>query len=464
MRVFLVQAAAYSPATERSMPLGIMYLASFLRAQLGAEVRLFDMQLGARDPAPVVADARAFKPDIIGVSGLTSDARAMDAVTRALRRTFPGAPILVGGPQTTCSAAETIRNADVDYLIAGEGETAFASFVNALAAGRDVRQTPNLWRREDGGVRANEPAPFIEDLDSLPFPAFDLIDRDAYWRIPRCGVIYWRRRYAAIITSRGCPYHCGYCHSLFGRKWRARSAENVVAEMERWVREYGVGEFVFMDDMFNWSAERVEHVAQLILERGLNVSLHFPIGLRGDIMTERGVTLLTQAGLHRCMYAVETASERLQILIRKNNKLDRLRHIIEFTRRQGVMVHGAFMLGFPTETEDEARATVDWAARSALHTAAFYRVIPFRGTLLAELAAQAGREPPAELPAYEFHRAAAVNVSAMPDAALTRLRRKAYRRFYLSPRRLWGILRALPNRRTLLPLLFATWVRKAFLW
>jgi anaerobic magnesium-protoporphyrin IX monomethyl ester cyclase len=138
--------------------------------------------------------------------------------------------------------------------------------------------------------------------------------------------------------------------------------------------------------------------------------------------------------------------------------------VIAYTREQGVMVHGSFMLGFPTETEADAEATIRWALDSRLHTAAFYRVIPYWGTELSRMAAAQGARLPENLERYEFHKSSDINVSAMPDEVLTRVRRSAYRRFYLSARRLASIFRVLPNRRTLLPRLFALWVRKAFVW
>ncbi|NLH47918.1 MAG: B12-binding domain-containing radical SAM protein [Myxococcales bacterium] len=464
MKVFLVYASGYAPETERSMPLGILYLAAYLRHHHGCTVRLFDMQLRIQSPAPVVAAAREFGPDLIGISGMTPDAPALEALAAALKTALPGVPLLIGGPHATHYPQELLARTAADYLVIHEGETALGGFVEYLRGDRPLADVPNLVFSRHGEFAHTNAAPYLDDLDALPFPAYDLLDLEAYYRLPRCGVIYRHRRYAAIVTSRGCPYRCAYCHQVHGKRWRARSAANVAEEMADLVRRFGIGDFVIMDDLFNASEARLRQLAEAILERGLKIGLSFPIGLRGDLMTEDGVRWLQRAGMFRCMYAVETASPRLQELIGKNNNLEKLRHIIEFTRAQGVMVHGSFMLGFPTEVEAEARATVDWAVASALHTAAFYRVIPFRGTELYRLAKEAGARLIDDPKTYEFHKANVVNVSRIPDGALNRLKRAAYRRFYLSPRRLWAIWRALPNRFRLLPGLFAIWIRKAFLW
>lgn len=464
LRVFLVQASGYAPETERSMPLGILYLAAVLRRDYQCTVRLFDMQLGARSVEPVLAAAREFAPGLIGIGGMTNDAPVIEALTVAMKAAFPQTPLVIGGAHATHYAEEILTRTPADYLIVNEGETALGALVDHLRGRRSLADTPNLVFRQDGRLAQTGPAPFLDDLDALPFPAYDLLDLEAYYRLPRCGVIYRRRRYAAIVTSRGCPYRCAYCHQVHGKKWRAHGATYVADQIEWLAQTFGIGDFVVMDDLFNASESRLRELAEAILARGLKIGLSFPIGLRGDLMTEDGVRWLKKAGMFRCMYAVETSSERLQAMIGKNNKLDKLRRIIEFTRSQGVMVHGSFMLGFPTETEAEARATVRWALDSALHTAAFYRVIPFRGTELHRLAREAGARFADDPKAYEFHKANEVNVSLIPDGALNRLKREAYRRFYLSPRRLWGIWGVLPNRVRLLPTLFAMWVRKALVW
>lgn len=464
MRVFLIQAARYAPETERSMPLGPMYLASYLRERHGCDVGMFDMQLKVRDSRPAVEKALAFRPDLIGVSGMTPDAPSLERLSRELRKALPGVPVVMGGAHVTNYPFETMDRWPVDYVVTHEGETSLGALVQVLSGEGDLENVPNLLWRDAGGVRRNAKNAWIDDLDGLPFPAYDLVDLERYYEIGRCGIIYAHRRYAALVTSRGCPYHCAYCHTTLGKKWRKRTPENIVDEMERLMRDYDVGDFVVMDDLFNADARRVNAFAREIIRRKLKVGLSFPIGLRGDIMTEESVLLLKEAGMYRCMYAVESASNRIQDLIRKHNKLEKIRHIIDFTRNQGVMVHASFMLGFPTETETEARSTVDFAVRSKLHTAAFYRVIPFKGTDLHDIVQSVGKDPGDDLETMEFHQANVVNVSEIPDDVINRLKRTAYRRFYLSPARIWSLLRILPNRRHLLPQLFGMWVRKALVW
>ena len=463
MKVFLVQAATYLPEFDHAMPLGLMSLASYLRRENRADVRIFDMQLGVKTVEPVVEAAGAFRPDLIGVGGMTNDGKVIDALCRRLKEQLPSLPLVVGGPHGNAFQKEVMANEAVDFLIRGEGEVGLSALVRHLDRALPINQVPNLVRREDGALRFNPAAPFIENLDGLPFPDYDAIELEPYYRIKRLGFIYARRRYATIITSRGCPFRCIYCHNLHGRRYRARSAENVVHEMERLIEGHRIGEFIILDDLLNFDRARMSRIAERILERGLDISLSVPTGLRGDLITEEEIGLLRRAGMFRCMFAMDTGSPRLQALTRRRLNLERTLRAIEMARDQGIMVHGSFMIGFPTETEAEGRATIDLALRSKLHTAAFHRAMPFQGTEFYDMAVEAGvRFPEGE--GFDWQKDSRVNASAMPDEALFKLRQEAYRRFYLSFSRLWGIFRTIPNRWRILPGLAGIWIRKAFIW
>ena len=184
-------------------------------------------------------------------------------------------------------------------------------------------------------------------------------------------------------------------------------------------------------------------------------------GFRGDILDEELVVLLKQTGMYRCMVAVESASPRIQKVMKKHLKIDKVERIVDFIAAQGVMVHGAFMLGFPSETEDEMRATIDWAARSSFHTAAFFRVIPFKGTELFSQVENAGFELPHDWSAYEPYQTK-INLSTVPESTITKLRKDAYRRFYFNPRRLWRIFALIPNKTNMLPFLTLLFARRAY--
>ena len=147
--------------------------------------------------------------------------------------------------------------------------------------------------------------------------------------------------------------------------------------------------------------------------------------------------------------------------MKKNLKIEKVRKIVEFTAKQGVMVHGAFMLGFPSETREEMEATVKWAANSHFHTAAFFRVIPFKGTELFEQVEHAGFALPTDWSAYEPYETE-INLSEVPESDIDKINKAAYRRFYLKPKRLWQILKLIPNKSNMIPFLALLFARRAY--
>ena len=462
-RVFLVQASTYCPKVEKSQPLGLMYIASYLREQGGHECKIVDMKLGMKHVSEVLTEYRRFPADWVGISTITLDAGVAHAIAQEIKRENPRAVVFMGGAHPTAYAPDVIKDPHVDYVVISEGEQTALELIRTLLDGGDPTNLQGLVYRKNGDAVRTETRPYIDDLDRVPFPAWDLIPYRRYFDMPRMGIIFARKEYMTVLTSRGCPYRCAYCHKTLGKTYRARTPENVVEELRILYQDYGIREFVFMDDMFNLVPARVEGIAKGIIDSGIKVRLHFPNGFRGDIMDIERVKLLKEAGMYRCMYAIETASPRIQKLIDKNVNLEKTSRIVKETADLGIMVHGVFMLGLPTETEEEARKTVRYTLDSDFTTIAVYRAVPFKDSGLVRLAIEDGIQIEDDLEKYEYHKTD-VNLSRTPTKVLTQLKRSAYRRFYLNPVRLGRILRMLPNKRRLLPALFMQFLKKAVIW
>ncbi len=463
MRTVLVQTYHRYTQFTHVHPLGIMMIAAQARAAGHDDVSIVDMKVEDWEPERCVEELVKLAPDIVGLSAMTYEAGCMHALAKLVKQRLPRAIVVCGGPHPSVAADDVLADAAVDFVVRGEGEFIFVDVLDGLRDGRtDWSGCLGLsWRRADGArvhELDREPPP---QLDLLPFPAWDLVDHAKYHTVPRGGVIYAHKEFATLFSSRACPWRCTYCHNSYGKTFRDRSAEHVLAEIELLVTKYGVKELVFMDDIFNFKPERAKAIARGIIERGWKLALTFPNGFRGDILDEELVVLLKQAGMYRCMVAVESASPRIQKVMKKNLKIEKVRRIVDFIAKQNVMVHGAFMLGFPSETEAEMRSTIDWAATSSFHTAAFFRVIPFKGTELFRQVEHAGFALPHDWSAYEPYQTE-INLSTVPEALITSLRKSAYRRFYFNPARLWRIFKLIPNKTNMLPFLALLFARRAY--
>ncbi len=451
-KVLLIRAnpchEGYSHDSHRSIcpPLGIMYLAAVLRDRYPREhdIQLLDPGLEDMTADQVGEYVEREKPDLIGISSLASELHDCYAIINACHQAWGAARIVVGGPASETSPKEIAMHPAVTCVGLGEGEETFAELVPKLLADESIDEVAGLCLRgQDGHPHITGPRAAIEDLDNMPFPAWDLIDVPAYSevRTMNYGLIA-AKPYVPVFTSRGCPWKCTYCHTLFGKKVRYRSPENVLQEMSMLVATYGIKEFHFYDDIFNVDGPRSGQIMDMIAERDWGLHLAFPNGLRGDILTEDLIRRYRKAGTYIICFAIETVTPRLQKLIKKNVKLDKLEPNIRIARDAGIIPLGFFMLGFPGETTQEIQATVDWACNSALQKAYFFSVVPFEGTTIHEQAQEVTPNFDFD-PTVTYHTESSY-YSQVTGVDMVRVQRMAYFRFYTNPFRLLGFFANYP--------------------
>jgi radical SAM superfamily enzyme YgiQ (UPF0313 family) len=294
-------------------------------------------------------------------------------------------------------------------------------------------------------VKINQGRQITEnELNMLPFPAWEMLDHRLYAKMDSAAIV-GRRSYMAIVTSRGCPYRCAYCHQTMGKVFRKRSAESILSEMETLHFRYGFKEFEIIDDCFNLDRPRMHAILEGIRDRLGNVKLHFP-NIRADILDPQDMALFKQAGTVSAAFAIETSSPRLQKMIHKNLNIEKAVCAINASVKQGIYSMGYFMIGFPTETFAEASETVYFAERSLLHRALFYIPIPFAGTELADMASKVIKNKRDITDLYQVnYYNNSLNISAMSDSELQKVFRYAYRRFYLNPTRMLRLAIHHPN-------------------
>ncbi|MBI5478788.1 MAG: B12-binding domain-containing radical SAM protein [Deltaproteobacteria bacterium] len=432
-------------------PVGLMYLAAALR-RAGHQVRIHDSGCQWRDQDRFRAALAAFRPDIVGLSAITVEAHVMEKLAATTRAALPGVPIVAGGPHATAYPEWCLRVPAIDYVVLGEGEQSLPALVEVLIRGGRPDALAGVASRGPAGEPSFGPPPEpICDLDALAFPAWDLIEIDLYAQ-HRSMAAMGHRRYMPLVTSRGCPYRCIYCHQVHGKQFRARSPMNVLAELEELHRCHGIRDFEVIDDIFNFDRPRMQEILERVAALKWRPTLHFPNALRADLLDEAQLRWLRKARTLYLSLAVDAATARLQHLIRRNLRLEVVRHNIQSAARHGMFVNGFFMLGFPTETAEEARATVEFAVRSPLHAALFSIVTPFAGTEVYEMARRLSglRGIPRRFEEFTYSSGTA-NVSAMTDQQLYGIQREAYLRFYADPRRVLRILWTHPHRWQLFP-------------
>ncbi|NQS96861.1 MAG: B12-binding domain-containing radical SAM protein [candidate division Zixibacteria bacterium] len=444
MKILLIRPNSEVPSA--APPLGLMYLSSYIREYGNHNVEIFDGRNLESKPEEIAAKIRSYKPDAIGITSFSMENKEAHQVAAMAKEIFPDAPVVMGGPYPTSQIDDAMADANIDVAVICEGEKSGLEVFDALENGGELDNIHEIAFRRNGEIVRTNPVEYIDDLDEIPFPAWDMIDLESYFTINKrkrrtMNQHQMKKRVVQIFTTRGCPYHCAYCHNLFGKKLRYRSIENIIAEMRMLKDKYNIEEIEIHDDIFNLDLKRAKTIFRRIIDEKFNFKFSFPNGLRSDRMDEEFLDLLKEGGAYRLVFAIESGSPRIQKLIKKHVKLETANRNIELAAKRGFSLGGFFMLGFPTETEEEGWQTINFALESKLHTATFFVLTPFPGTEIYDMARDMGYDMTAQ---YEHYQKVSANVSNIPSDKLVKMRRYALRKFYLNPKRIWGYIRTSP--------------------
>ena len=390
-RVLLIDVNRVSLDTSRDMleyPLGLLYLAASLKHSFGdqIEVRIESFDARQHHLEQLSVWLRDCRPAILGLRSLTMGKSTLHTIARIAKADFHIPLVIAGGPHATDAPLEIMKDQAFDAAAVGEGENTIVDIVTAYLKGDSLENINGLAVRTEQGIRLNPPQSPLLDLDQLPLPDHTAID---FMGVNK-GHVDFSFRYnvphANLFTSRGCPYKCIYCHHVFGKQFRYHSARRILEEVKILYERDGIRTFQIIDDIFNMQPKRALEFFNLVVRSEMDVTFSFPNGIRGDIIDQEMVDAMWSGGVRYIAFAVETGSPRIQKLIQKHLQLDKIRNAISLSTARGIVSRGFFMFGFPTETEEEVRMTIDFATSSDLVLAMFFTVLYFPGTPLYKLA------------------------------------------------------------------------------
>ena len=417
-------------------PLGLAWIAAVLEEH-GHKVRIIDtptLKMGLRD---FISEVRSWSPDLVGISLQTPTApKGYRAIAR-LKEEVPDVPIVVGGTHPTYMYEEAL-NHGANVVVLGEGEYTALELVNTIESwGMDpehLRRVNGIaFRSRDGGVAVTEPRTPIHDLDELPWPARHLLPMDKYTLFGKPV------RIAHVMASRGCPYGCIYCITSYfwGRRLRFRSPRNVAEEIEHIHSKYGVSYIVFTDDELTVNRKFVYGLVSELRSRGLDI--RFACGSRVDHVDKEYLRFLYSNGCSALYFGVESASQETLDRIGKGIRVEQAVKVFRWVKEVGGFAAGSFILGFPWETVDDMKETVEFAVRLDPSYAQFTALTPYPGTPLFEYAVKNGLITDRDWEHYTTIRPIMRGFHFTVEQ-LGRMIKYAYRRFYL---RLSFILREL---------------------
>lgn len=447
-------------------PLGLMYLASFLKAHGYNELKITHMGVEKVEYGNLGRMIKEYNPEIVGISAMTAESLGMHEVARIAKESLASSIVIAGGPYPTGCAEDVLKDHNIDLVVRGEGEEVMLEIVKAIEEGKDFFSIQSISFRNNGSIVHAPRNTYIENLDVLPYPDWDAIHLEDYKEFTPQSLFLSGHVYMSLFTSRGCPFHCTFCHNIFGKKFRAHSPERVLEEIKYLNYSLGIVNFEIIDDIFNFDRTRAIAIMQGIIENNLKIRLFFVNGVRGDMLDEELIDLFAKAGVVYMSIAVETASPRLQREIGKSIALEKTRRIISYAARKKIFVNGFFMLGFPKETLREIVSTIKFAVTSRLHSASFFLVHPFKGTAIGDLTQALGRQVITignKSNYYFFVTNDSVTCSELSNKQLQLIFSLANILFYSNPLRIIRIINHLPNKKILRQLIFQ-FTRRALGW
>jgi radical SAM superfamily enzyme YgiQ (UPF0313 family) len=330
-----------------------MYLASYLESHSAHRAKIIDTEIEGLGVPGLTARLLAENAGAIGFYTTSFNIHLVHATVLALRAGGVRAPIILGGPHVDLFPAETASLEGVTCAVSGEGEVTLAELLDALENGAAPETVKGVCRAVNGKVTAAPPRPMLEKLDDLPFPARRLTEYSRYY-----SVIGRDKVSTTLMTSRGCPFRCNFCFVQYGGRYRTRSADSIMAEIEDCL-SLGIGEFFFFDELFTGDKRRVLEFCAAVEKRGLKII--FDIRSRVDTIDEEMLAALKRAGCVRIQYGIESGTEEILRAMNKRITLDQARKAVAATKKAGIGVLLDFMIGYPGETQEQIKKTVAFA-------------------------------------------------------------------------------------------------------
>jgi radical SAM superfamily enzyme YgiQ (UPF0313 family) len=355
-------------------PLGLMYIASYLREKSGHDVRIIDAEIENLSYEGLEKKIRKMNPDVVGINTLTLNLIDVRETARLVKKIDNNIKTVVGGRHVDIYPYETISFPEIDFAIIGEGEISFTKLVNTLDKECDYEKIPGLFFKRKKKIVSTGQPEIHKNLDILPFPARDLTPYKKYR-----SLLSKKSLFTTMITSKGCPYNCLFCDKPYGKSVRTRSAENVVDEIEE-CANLGLNEILIFDDTFTIDKQRVLNICKKIKQR--NIDIDFAIRTRVDLINKKLLSELKSAGCSRVQYGIESGVQKNLNKIRKGITIKQIKDAVNAAKSEKLIVYGDFMLGFPGETESEMLETIEFAKKLDLDFAQFSITTPYPGTEL----------------------------------------------------------------------------------
>ena len=358
------------------MPLNLTLLASIAR-KAGHEVSIIDAEIDRIDEDDLVKRIVKENPDLVALTGMSPFFHLSKSFAESLKKVNPKQKILIGGQHLTIQGKKSFHEC-FDYGYSGECENQLVPFLNALEKNTSFKNVRGIYYRDKGKVKFTGENKYVRDLDSLPFPARDLLPMHKY----RIGTLHGRLNFTPILTMRGCPWHCIFCASdkLNTTLVSKRSPDDVIAEIKECIDKFGIRHFLFMDDVLTlYFNQHLKTICEKIIEEKLDIT--FEGSTRANLIKDDTVELMSRAGLIRMSFGLETVDSEMRKTMKKQVPLKHYSEAHRILNKYGVEALNSVMVGLPGETRETVQTTLDYLKDDKnVKQAQFAIAIPYPGT------------------------------------------------------------------------------------
>ncbi len=409
-------------------PLGLAYIAAVLENK-GYKVDILDMNAQPQLATNFKDILKQRKPKIVGITCLTPFYSAVLSLARVVKESI-NARVIAGGAHATALPHEMLSGTAIDYVVIGEGEATMAELVDSLLNGGKPEEVNGVAYIKNGVFHKTKHNEYVQNLDELPFPARHLLPIEKY-QSPQ----YQKSRVTSIITSRGCPYNCIFCdyRFLMGPKFRRRSPQNVISEIEECIQKYNTKHISFRDSTFTFDENWISNFYQLIKQKSIKID--WDCNGRANLVTEKMLREMKEAGCRLISYGIESGDQNILDFAHKNLTTEQSIAAVKMTKKSGIETLSYFIIGLPGENWETIKKTIELAAKLDSDYTQFSLATPFPGTPLYEYA----REHKLIRPGITWDDFSPINKAIMKTkeldfADLEKALKRAYKSFYLRPK------------------------------
>lgn len=365
-------------------PLGILYIAAVLKKN-GYEVRIID-----KDPEyfNIIPDIKSFDPDLIGLSFMTPSCQRAHSLCKILRKEFPGKILFSGGTHTSAAPEKTLKDLDLDFVVVGEGEETILEICKNIQNKKSLQGVKGVIFKEKGILTNNGCREFISNLDTIPFPARDLLNFNKEYLVYPGIIRGYGCKSTMMITSRGCPYNCIYCGSpvIFGNKVRYRSVKSVIDEIKQLIDLYGAEGTFFADDTFTINPQRVIKFCHAFKREKLDFV--WACQARVNTVSDELLREMKSGGCIQVDFGVESGSQKILDILKKGTTPEMIKKAFQLAKKNKLRTLATFMVNNPFETKEDLKKTFQLAKEISPDFTTFFYATPLPGTELYELAKQ----------------------------------------------------------------------------